>query len=794
MFYHLKIILRNMRRNFTYSGINIAGLAIGITASVLIFMWVYHERSFDTCYPDTERIYRIINKVKYEDDVSISSDVSLPFIQACEREIPEMETIAVYCFMQQIRAVTVNNRIFSVKEGEAAGVNKTWLEMFHSQLLDGSFEAYGNHPFSVVLTESGAKKYFGDERAVGQIVRIEDTDYTVQAVVKDNPSNSSFRFHLMASTEAILSNPGKMQNLKQWGWCFWMTFVKLHPDTDISQVTQKMNDIYAKNNIENLETNLELLGDVYFSDIKSSTLVSGNAKMVSIFALLGILLLCTASINYINLTTAKTTQKAKDVGLRKIVGAKRRGLILYFIAESFIISLVATMIAFYFIKLLIPLYQQLVGDIPVSFSSPEIWIIAGIVLAIVTIMNSIYPALVLSSFQPINIFKGMSLSKIKDSTLRRVLIVFQFTLSAALVISVIVIFKQTQFILKTDPGFRKDNIVRVQLPFNTLFSSGQENVELSLQTIKGKLQSYPDVVSVSLCEGNIENAYLRISESADWSRRAEDFNPWMNILKVDEVFMDVFELQLTEGRWFDGDADMQNVILNETAIRELKIPEPYIGERFDLMGMKGSIIGIVKDFHFKSRHEKITPLVIYYQDPFKSVLAIKTQTGKSAEVVREMETIWGEFFPNDPLEYTFVDDAFNHLYKSDIRTSRLMLVFSILAIVIAVLGLFGLSTFAIERRAKEIAIRKLFGASISSIINMLTREFLVLVAIAFVIAAPVSFWAMSLWLDNFAYRIPFTVYIFVAGAVVTLVIALIAIGIQTVKAAVKNPVEAIKSE
>jgi ABC-type antimicrobial peptide transport system permease subunit len=261
--------------------------------------------------------------------------------------------------------------------------------------------------------------------------------------------------------------------------------------------------------------------------------------------------------------------------------------------------------------------------------------------------------------------------------------------------------------------------------------------------------------------------------------------------------MRVFELQLTDGRWFDGGTDESNVILNETAVRELKIPEPYIGQRFDFFRMKGNIIGIVKDFHFQSMHEKITPLIIHQNRVIGlggNIIAIKTQAGKHAEAVSAVETVWNEFFPNDPFEYVFLDDAFNRLYRSDLRTSQLMLVFSILAIVIAALGLFGLSTFAIERRAKEIGIRKVLGASAASILQLLTREFLVLVVVAFAVAVPVAWWVMNRWLDNFAYRIHITVWIFVFGAAVTLLIALAAIGIQAIKAATENPVEAIKSE
>ena len=396
MIYHLKIFLRSLRRNYIYSGINIAGLALGITASALIFLWVHHERSFDTCYPDTKQIYRITNTSEWDGKTEISSSTSLPFIRACKSDIPEIEDIAVLLDMQQIDAITVNNTAFSVKKGDGVYVDRAWLEMFHSQLLYGSFEAFGNHPFSVVLTESEAKKYFGNSQATGQIIRINNADYTVQAVLKDNPSNSSFRFNIMASIDAVLSDAGQRRNLEQWGWAMWTTFVKLHSDVDVLQVTQKMNDILTKNN-RNSTAGLQSLTDIYFGDVGDFN--KGNAKQVSIFALLGILLLCTACINYINLTTAKVSMRAKEVGIKKIVGAKRMSLFLQFVSETLIISLTATLFALFLILLLSPPYQSLL-NLPISFSSPVIWIITGVALLFATILNGIYPALILSSFHP----------------------------------------------------------------------------------------------------------------------------------------------------------------------------------------------------------------------------------------------------------------------------------------------------------------------------------------------------------------------------------------------------------
>ena len=783
MFYHLKIILRNLRCGGIYTAINIGGLAIGIAAFVLIFLWIYHERSFDTSHPDAMRIYRIINTNQEEVENRTSASVSLPFIRACESEIPEIESIA-FSLGASVSSIKVNNDVFSLKNGDGIIVNRAWLEMFNSSILDGSFDEYENHPFSVALTESGAKKYFGNAQAIGQIIRFNDADYTVQAVVKDNPSNSSFRFHIMVSIGARFSDQSRMQSMNQWGMNSLRSFVRLSPGADFSLVNQKMNDIYVRNE-QNFVASLESLTKIHFSDVTGNA--SGNAKMVSTFSLLGILLLCIACINYINLTTARVTQRSKEVGIKKIVGAKRRSLFSQFIAESFVLSFAATVTALFLIRVLTPLYQTLVGDIPVSFSSPTVWTVTGFTLLFVTVLNGVYPALMLSSFHPVNVLKGMSFRNVKASNLRRALVVFQFILSATLIISVIVIFRQTQFIHNFDTGFCKDHIVRIYLPTSSLYRL--ENPSLVPQTIKNEILSSPDIFSVSMGFGAIENNHVNISSDS----RGREYFQFIPI-KADEDFIDVFELQMADGRWFNaGGADMMNFVLNETAIRELQIKEPYIGQPFEFVGMEGEIIGVVKDFHFRSLHEKLGSLVFFQGGIINQMLNIKIREDKTTEAIKAIEIIWSEFFPNDPFDYVFIDEAIAELYKSDILTSKMILVFSILTIVIAALGLFGLSTFAIERRNKEIGIRKVFGASTTSIVQLITREFIILVAIAFVVAAPVAWWAMSSWLENFAYHINITIWIFIGGMVITLLIAFIAVGVQTVKAATSNPVEAIKN-
>ena len=787
MYYHLKIILRNLRRNFTYSAINIAGLPIGITTSVLIFLWVHHERSFNRYHSDVECIYRVFNSSKFGDGDPWINEVSpYPLALAIGRDIPEVESVALM-YSQIFNYVRVNDELFSVGVS-VVHVNKTWLDMFSYVPVDGSLDAFGNHPFSVVLTEPEAAKYFGKSRAVGQIININNTDYTVQAIVKDNPSNSSFRYNVLASTDVVLR-----ENMQQnWNHSNVIIFAKLHPSANVAQVCEKINNILAKNERTNTTAYMRPLPDIHFeTDMDDYYIVHGNKRMVSIFGLLGILLVCTACINYVNLTTARANIRSKEIGMKKIVGARRSALFVQLISEAFICCLIAAVLSLLFIVMLLPQYQMFVGNIGLSFTSPVIWTVVGIVLLAITVLNGVYPALALSSFHPMNFLQGVGLLKVKNSSLRRGLVIFQFTLSVTLIVSVIVIYQQMRYVQNMNPGYNREQIFTVKIPNSS-----------ALQSVKGELQSFSDIAGVAVCNGNITNIGAKIGAFNDWEGRADDFNPELHYMYVDADYGQLLGLKMADGRWFNENnaADENNVILNQTAIRQLNIHEPHIGQRFTLMGgVNGYIIGIVEDFHFRSLHEKTTPLVLHHSPLVRRSgeylrFTIKTHQGKHAEAIQAAKSVWTRFFPNEPFEYIFLDDAFNNLYQSDTRTSQLILMFSILAVIIAVLGLFGLSTFAIERRTKEIGIRKILGASVSSIVYLLTREFLLLVAVAFTIAAPISWWAMSRWLENFAYRIDISVWIFVAGAMVTLVIALAAVGIQAIKAATENPVKAIKSE
>jgi ABC-type antimicrobial peptide transport system permease subunit len=418
----LKTILRSLRRNGLYSVINIAGLVIGMTASALIFLWVFHERSFDRYHPDSERIYLVLNTVNAGNENQKLGMFSPSLLAMVAKEnIPEIENTAELSGCN-ITGIKVNNEIFPVSD-QVAYVDKEWFELFEYQLLEGSFTAFGNHPYSIVLTESNARKFFGNTMAIGQTIGINETDYTVQAVVKDNLANSSFQSGILIAKDAF---PVMTSYRDNWLDIQWVTFVKLRIDADVSAVSQKINDLYGGTVIKQSFT-LRPLTDIHFqTDISnsSSLFVSGNKKIVSIFSMLGILLLLTACINYVNLTTARANVRTKEVGVRKIVGAKRRTLFLQFVAESFVICSIAVVMSLFLNWMLRPVHHVLTGNTVFSISSPVLWVVIGVILLITTLLNGIYPALMLSSFRPTNLMRGIGLLKIKSGNLRKGLVVF----------------------------------------------------------------------------------------------------------------------------------------------------------------------------------------------------------------------------------------------------------------------------------------------------------------------------------------------------------------------------------
>ncbi|HEX5154417.1 MAG TPA: ABC transporter permease [Parafilimonas sp.] len=796
---YFKISWRNLRKNKATSLINLFGLSIGMTAAVFIFLWVQNELSFDNYHPQKDNIYRITNAIKVsKNETWVWESSPMLMGETAVKEIPEAEKSARLMVNSWGGPVlNINHKLF--QEKTSAWIDKTWFTIFHYDFIAGNAAAFGNDPFSIILTESKAKKYFGDAGAIGQVIKVDTVNYTVQAVIKDNPVNSSFPFDILLHMDGRLSDPGVFKNDKSWNNFGYTTFLQLQPGANKVAVETKLNNIINSNRTnDNDDVSLQPLNDMYFErDLQSSDLPHGNKKTTYIFSLLGILLLLTACINYVNLTTAKASLRAKEVSVKKIVGAKRSHLFFQFIIESLVISLSGLIIAFVLTRLCLPLFNTITEkNFHLPVTSPAMWKVLTGTLIFSTILNGLYPALLLSSFKPLNVFRGKSLLKLSDGSVRKGLVVFQFTLSVILITGTLIIYKQLKYIQTTNPGYNVAQVMSIQIPYKVYDAFPDKKAKAGFfTTFKNELQSKSSIAQVCSGGAEIVNVSGLSSGNADWDGRDSTFNPSIARLSADVDFQNMFGLQMKYGRWFrQGTGDDHNYILNETAANLFNMHKPVIGQRFTFGGDTGQVIGIVKDFYFKSMHEKIGPLVLSYNRGSDAYFFFKTAPGNIPAAIRAVESAWNKFIPGQPFNYNFLDDSFNTLYKNDIKTSRLILIFSVIAVILSAMGLFGLAAFTTEQRTKEIGIRKVLGASVQQITGLLSKDFVTLVVIAILVATPVAWWVMNKWLQDFAYRIKMDIRIFIFAGLLAVMIAVLSVGLHAIKAAIANPVKSLRTE
>ncbi|HXB09925.1 MAG TPA: FtsX-like permease family protein, partial [Puia sp.] len=655
-------------------------------------------------------------------------------------------------------------------------------------------------PYSLVLSVSAAKKYFGNREAVGQTIRVDSLLYTVRGVVADAPANSSFQYDAYLPIAGLVANPQWRQNGEYWGNTDYRTFVRLAPGMRLAAAEKNISAVlqrYSHDDDHSQSVRLENLASIHFDNSpRGSGFEHGNRQVVLLFSLLGLVILIVACINYVNLTTAKASLRSKEVSIRKIVGAGRRQLFLQFVAESLLVSLFAAVAAIALVRLVLPAFGSLTGkDFSQAFASAALWEVLGTTLAAAFVLSSIYPALLLSSFKPLNIFRGITILRVKDSYLRKGLVVVQFCVSLLLMTGTVVIYRQLKFVQQTNPGYDREQVLTVRLP-RQVEPDGQQGEGASrIAVMKQQLLSQSGIVNVSL----VSQPVVQIGSAntgADWQGRDTTVTKMVGQLSADADLPATLHLQLAEGRWFrSGDkADEQNYILNETAVRELPIRQPAIGAYFQMHGRPGKIVGVVKDFHFKSLHEKTGPLVIFNNPEWGQYFLIRTRPRGASTTVAAIQAAWRKTFSGQPLEYSFMDEQFNDLYRGDAMASTLVFVFAVMAVFISTLGLFGLAAFAAERRTREIGIRKILGATTASIGGLLSREFVLLVGVAVGIATPLAWWAMNGWLQNFAYRVGLSWWMFALPGGFALGLALVITGWQAVRVAWKNPVRSLRVE
>ncbi|MBD2751577.1 ABC transporter permease [Spirosoma validum] len=792
-----KFAIRSLLKTRLFGILNVTGLAIGMAAAVLILLWVQNELSFDTYHTNASRTNLIIshNRVNKE-EVWHWSTTPLPLAEQA-RKLPEVEQVARIArpFWNGV-PIRVRNQL--VSEDKAACVDGSWFSIFDYKLVEGSLTDFTKNIRSVALTESRANQWFGSVKAVGQVIRIDTLDYVVQAVFADNPTNSSFQYDCFLPMAAYLANPKTYENDNNWGNFNYETYVLLRPDADLKKVSQKLTQItqIAKKDTKTgkIDTSITLeaepLADMHFDTLDRYGSEQGDRKTIFIFLGLALAILLTACINYVNLTTARASIRAKEVSVKKIIGAGHAQLFGQFILESVVMCVAALGLALLLVYNFLPAFNNLTNKtFHLAFDDWSLWsVLAGTTLLTI-VLTGVYPSILLSSFQPIRALRGLNVPGTTNSTFRKSLVVVQFTVSIIFLIATLVVYQQIRFIRTTKLGYDRDHVITVQMPWNL-----QPRVDP--QTLKDKLLTESSIVDATIASQNIVEIKSSHSGSLDWDGRPADFQPTVNQLSVEPNFQTLFNLKMAQGRWFaaNSTADEQNVVLNETAVRKFNLRKPVVGQRFHFQSRKGVVIGVVKDFHFKSLREKIEPLVLFNNPAWRNGLYVKVAAGKESDALKAIQKAWAELIPSRPLDYKFLDETFDRLYRAEERTATLFNAFAAIAVLISCLGLFGLATFTAEMRTKEIGIRKVLGASVSSVVILLSRNFLKLVLIALLIASPLAWYAMNQWLNNFAYKISIEWWVFALAGLLAVGIALLTVSFQSIKAALTNPVKSLRSE
>ncbi|MEO7524653.1 MAG: ABC transporter permease, partial [Ferruginibacter sp.] len=588
---YFKTAWRSIWKNRTTSFINITGLSVGMTTAVLILLWVKNENGFDN-YKDKESLYRLTTRIPANGWVWETTPLLMA--ESIKKEIPEIENTA--------RLYTSNWPVFNIKGNlfygkNCAYVDNDWFSMFHYEFTEGNATSFNENPFSIILTASEARKYFSGANAVGQTIRVDSVNYLVRGVVADAPINSSFQYKAFIPIAALLTNKDIRENDEQWNNGNYITFIKIFAGSKAGIVEKKISALLKKktNGDGSSSITMTSLRDMHFeAEIQNSAFAHGSRNTVFVFSLLGFLLLLIACINYVNLTTAKASLRAKEVSIRKIAGANRSNLFFQFMAESVMISFLSLFATILLLRLCLPVFNELTQTtFTLPLTSAGLWQVLAVTLFTALLLNSIYPALLLSSFKPLNVFRGVTVLKVKDSSFRKGLVVLQFTISVILIAGTIIIYCQMHFIQKRDPGYNRAQVVSFVLP-PAVERMKREGL---ITAMKQELLSQSSIEMVATSNQPVMNIGSICSECADWTGRDTSYNPRIVQLSADAGFQKTMQLQMKEGHWFGGDEAKHNFILNETAVNSFKLNTPVIGQRFIFKGDTGQVIGVVKDFY-----------------------------------------------------------------------------------------------------------------------------------------------------------------------------------------------------
>jgi putative ABC transport system permease protein len=781
---YFKIAWRNILKNKAFSAINILGLALGMASSLLIFMWVQNEKSIDKYHKNNTRIFQVLSNQFYEGQPSTNFAGPGILAENIKKDIPEIEA-ASQILWEEETLFTVGN-IYEKEHGRY--VQNDFLNMFSFPLTMGDSSSALKNPNSIVISKKIAEKYFGKTSPLGKSIKINDKELmTVTGVLAEVPQTSSLKFDYLMNYESWIKDN---EWAKEWSNGGPRCYVLLNKNADVAKVNAKIkNYVLQKDPDANREIFLANFGDLYLhGNYEAGVLTGGRIDYVNIFSIVAIFILIIACINFMNLATARSVTRAKEIGIRKVGGAPRWVLISQFMGESILIAFFAMLLSLLIVVLVLPSFNSLTEKtLSIDISNPVFWIQLISLTVLTGIASGSYPALFMASLNPVVVLKGALKFKPSATFFRKGLVVFQFGLSIMLILGMIVVFKQIDFIQSKNLGFDRQNLLYVPI---------EGDVRVKFFTLKQELENSPGIATVSASQATP----LEVGSSTqgvNWPGKDTTQIMVFSQNPISYDYLKTMDITLLNGREFDASFgnDSLSFLVNEAAAKKIGYKDP-VGKELTFWDQKGQIVGVMKDFHHENVRETIEPLILRLMPKAEhwGYAIIRTEPGKTKMAINSIEQIFKRYNPSYPVNYQFADLEFKKLYTTETTISSLASVFAILAIFISCLGLFGLATFTAEQRTKEIGIRKTLGASVESLIGMLSKDFIVLILISTIIAFPVAWFYLQNWLEKYAYRIEMEWWYFLLAAASAVIVALITVSYQAIKAAFVNPIKSLRSE
>ncbi len=784
----LKTAVRHILKHFGYSILNIIGLTLGISSALLLIIYVADEVSYDRYNVKADRIYRVSSRISEPDDQFTWIVAQIPFGPQVAKDYPEVESV--------VRFINMPRALYKYEDKEFNEdnffyVDSTLFDIFSYKVVKGDIKAALVEPKKIILTETTAAKYFGKSDPIGKTLTAGENTYEVTGIIKDVPFNSHFRF------DGIAARNNLPKQIGSWGNFGVFTYLLFPEHLDVKAFEVKMQQMYGLYmkpifgplNI-NIEYILEPLTRIHlYSKNASEPQPTGSITYVYIFAVVAIFLILIAAMNYMNLATARSASRAREVGMRKVSGSQRGPLVLQFLSESVVFTLVSLVLSVGLIMILLPKFNLLAGksfDLHVIYS-PVVLISLFAVVLIVGVLGGSYPAFFLSRFSPQTVLKGEITQGSAGSFFRKMLVVIQFTVSVVMIICTMVVFRQLNYMKTMDQGFDQKNVIGLEL------NRGMSN---KYTVLKQLLLDNPEIKSVTATDTRIGEGSGKLLFNVETDQGMAQRG--VNYAVVDHDFIKTLGITMLQGRDFQRDMPsdtLKSVIVNETFVKRMNWKDP-IGKKVEIgdsSALRARVIGVMKDYHQTGMYNGVESLLLAYRIR-NNIVYIKLADKNIQQTIGFIETKWKEVFPDQPFTYTFLSDRFNMQFQADEKRGFIFTLFTVLAIFIACLGLFGLASYTVEQRTREVGIRKVFGADSITILRLITGDFLILVSISIVIAFPLAYYFMSRWLENYVYRSKLGVTLFIISAILTVIITFITISFKAYSASAMNPAQAIKTE